>query len=342
MKLKLIQLGLGPWGGSWYRDVVGTVKEVELVGLVEKNPKTLSAARRARSFPAGKCFKSLNEAFKKTEADAVLAVTATPYHAPVVEAALKAGKHVLVEKPFTYDMRTAKKLVGLAGKKGLKLMVSQNYRHEPAIRALQKVLGERRFGTLHAVNVDFNMATVNFSIGPDSDPAKMPNMLMEMAIHLFDLMRALMGREPTAVYTAPIEPRLWRHGNPCAFFTTVHFGKVPVHLRFSWGRHGPKTTWGGTWGFDCDTGYVLAKTRCAGPSEIVPESITLWRDGQPAEMIPLPHLKYNCRAACLAEFARAVLNDDEPETSGRDNLGTLRLAFAAFESGKKHAVVPLT
>jgi predicted dehydrogenase len=84
------------------------------------------------SVPAERCFASLAEALDRVPCDAVLASLPTAVHAAIAHEAIEADKHVIVEKPFTSTLAEAAQLVRLAEKRGLVLMVSQNYRFYPA------------------------------------------------------------------------------------------------------------------------------------------------------------------------------------------------------------------
>src|SRR5688500_7094220 len=68
-----------------------------------------------------------------------LVVIASPNHthAPLARAALTAGKHVVVDKPFTLDLREARELVSLAGRHGRVLSVLQDRRWESDLRAVR-------------------------------------------------------------------------------------------------------------------------------------------------------------------------------------------------------------
>ena len=68
--------------------------------------------------PAERFYGSVAEGLAATPSDAVLVTTLLPGHVPVARAALEAGKHVLVEKPFAPTVTEARELVALAGSGG--------------------------------------------------------------------------------------------------------------------------------------------------------------------------------------------------------------------------------
>src|SRR5213083_1269005 len=127
---------MGAHGRNWSRRVIPDVPEVELVGYVDSDPYALDIVRSDILPPAGMVFESLPEAISATRPEALLNTTALPGHVPVTRAALDAGLHVLLEKPFAPSLTAGQELVDVATRAGLVLMVSQNYRYFPAPRAI--------------------------------------------------------------------------------------------------------------------------------------------------------------------------------------------------------------
>src|SRR5229473_217923 len=126
--LRVVQVGLGAHGRNWARQVTPDIKEVDLVAYVDTDPNALDRLREEVKVPAELCFESFKEALGATNPDAVLVTAALPGHAAVTRAALEAGLHVMVEKPFVPALETAKELVEMAAARNLVLMVSQKDR----------------------------------------------------------------------------------------------------------------------------------------------------------------------------------------------------------------------
>ena len=119
MGLKLIQIGIGAWGWSWAR-IVKESKYWDTVAYVDLNEERLRKASIAYHMERSRCYTSLDEALSKVEADAVLVVVPPAAHNEVAIKALKAGLHVLVEKPLADDIEKAKRMVAEAKKRNLK------------------------------------------------------------------------------------------------------------------------------------------------------------------------------------------------------------------------------
>ncbi len=128
MPLRLVHVGLGAWGRSWARSVLPGAPDVEVVAWVDPDPAARRQVRELVGAPAERCYSGLDEALAAHPADAVLATTAIPAHTPVALAALRAGLHVLLEKPFAPTVAEAAQVVAEAEERGLVLAICQNYR----------------------------------------------------------------------------------------------------------------------------------------------------------------------------------------------------------------------
>src|SRR5215472_2980311 len=144
--LRMLAVGLGECGRHWVGGMLPQVPEVQLAGCVDLDPAALGLAVERLGVPAGRCFTSLPAALAETAPDAVLVATTLPGHVPVARAALEAGCHVLLEKPFAASLAEARGLVALAGERRRVLMINQNYRFFPAPRAAAELVRGGRLG----------------------------------------------------------------------------------------------------------------------------------------------------------------------------------------------------
>jgi len=98
------------------------------------------------------------ELLRNPEIDAVSIVTPDSSHASLSIQSLKAGKHVLCEKPLALNYNDAKKMVAAAGKSGLIHMVNLSYRDWPAIQAIAKLIEKGRLGELRHLEAGYLQA----------------------------------------------------------------------------------------------------------------------------------------------------------------------------------------
>jgi predicted dehydrogenase len=324
---------MGAWGRDWARLVIPEVREVELVACVDSDASALALLRDQTPIAKKRCFASLDAALNAFQADAVLNTTTLSGHVPITTAALDAGLHVLVEKPFTETLDCAQELVELAAARRLTLMVSQNYRFFPAVRTVARLVQEGALGDLHEVSIDFRR----------NDPAP-PNpkrrhhadahpLLVDMSIHHFDLLRLIVATAPIAVSCEAWNPTWSGYVGPPVGTASIRFeGDVMVTYRGSWISAAPETAWAGEWSMEFERGNLFWTSR--GEDNMLQDQVTLSPRRGPAREIALPALRHIDRAGALAEFAASLRAAREPETSGRDNLGTIALMSAAVRSAE--------
>lgn len=331
MVLRLIHVGMGGWGRDWEVNAIPRVEEVERVACVDADGPTLALAQEKLDLPDSACFTSLDAALAAVQADAVLVTVPIEAHAPVSLAALDAGLHVLCEKPFAPTMQAALQVVQAAEQRHRTLMVSQNYRFFPATRKATELVQSRALGPSGPVAVDFRRYANTAPVGTHKHYVLHHPLLYDMAIHHFDLMRMVLGQEPVEIYCKVTDPAWSRFQEEASVAATVSFtGGATVSYRGSWVSTGPQTPWAGEWRIDCEDGQIaFASRNGAGLSG---DWVTTQKIGGEATLATLPKLPYTGRAGALATFAAAVATGQEPESSGRANLGSLALMYAAARS----------
>ena len=335
--LNLVQVGLGGWGRDWTR-LVRASEDFAGMAFVDSSPEALALAVKG-GVPEERCFPSLQDALAATSADAVLITTGVGGHAPVALEALEAGLPVLVEKPFAATLAQAQEVVRVAGERGLPLMVSQNYRFHPAPLLAAQVVREERLGTPGFVEVDFRRDSARSRPPATAHHALPDPLLMDMAIHHFDLMRFVLGREPLRVSCTAFNPPWSPFRDPAAAAAEIEFGGgLVVSYRGSWASSGPITPWAGEWRMDAEGGEIRWTSR----DDPTPDHVTLRPLGGSPERLTLPDVPHLDRAGALAEFAAAIRGGRESASSGRENLGSLALAFAARLSARERRPVDLS
>jgi predicted dehydrogenase len=339
--VRLLQVGMGGWGRYWARARIAKVPGVELVGCVDRDPRALELTTQLAGVPAERCFSSLETALAATDPEAVLVTTNLPAHVPVVRAALEAGRHVLVEKPFAPSLAEATELVDLAGERGAVLMVSQNYRFFPAVRAVVALMRSGELGALHQVDVDFRHRSTVPDPGARTGHRLLAQpLLIDMSIHHFDLMRLLIGQDATWVSCQAWNPSWSGFDGPPTAIAAIGFGDLTVSYRASWLTWGRDTPWAGEWRMTFERGEIWWSSRDLNGSEAGDRVVVLDAGGERAA--PLPALPLVDQAGSLAELVAAVRDGRQPESSGRENLGSLALALAAVESSERGEPVNLS
>ena len=168
-------IGAGYWGPNLIRNFA-TCPDTKLVAVCDNNPKRLEKV--LAPYPSVQGETDLDALLKRSDVDAVAIATPVRTHAPFALKALEAGKHVLVEKPFAHSVADAERMVALADKLGLTLMVDHTFVYSPAVRKVKELLDKGELGDLcyidsvrinlgmfqHDVNVVWDLAPHDLSI----------------------------------------------------------------------------------------------------------------------------------------------------------------------------------
>jgi predicted dehydrogenase len=148
-----------------------------------------------------------------TRPDALIACPIIAAHGPAVRAALDAGCHVLVEKPFVTDLNEARELTELGEARGLQIGVVQNWRTKSAGAALKAAIGRGAVG---------EVSHIVFRYLRDREKPHLPDYLFDepdpilwaMSIHHFDLFRFVLGQEIVRVEGRGARPSWSRYRVP--------------------------------------------------------------------------------------------------------------------------------
>lgn len=334
---------MGGFGLDWERRRLPQVPEAELVAWVDPEPAMLARAQERVGARPEDCFAGLAEALDRRDADAVLITTPVDGHMPVAIEAMRAGLHVVTEKPFAADLAQAKEAIAVAEETGRILMVSQNYRYQPAARTAAALVADKTLGELGGIRVDFRKWANDAEPGTNKHYRLRHPLLYDMAIHHFDLMRYVSGREARSVYTQITDPPWSRFVEEASATVTVTLDDgLVVSYRGSWVSPGEPTTWSGDWHLECEDGEIFWTGR-SGDDDAPHEVVRLRRRGAPdrPETPQLVDVPRPGRAGVLTALIRAIETGEEPDTSGRRNLGTLALMEAAARSAASGQVEPV-
>jgi scyllo-inositol 2-dehydrogenase (NADP+) len=163
-----------------------------------------------------------------------LAVIATPniLHFEMAKEFLLAGKHVVVEKPFTPTSAEADELIRLAGESGKKIFVYQNRRWDGDFKTVQQVVYNRYLGDLLEFEAHFD----RYSPGPRrsawrNDPLPASGVLYDLGSHLIDQALILFGL-PRAVFADIRWQRAESKVDDC-FDIHLYYSKLKVVLKAS-------------------------------------------------------------------------------------------------------------
>jgi len=310
MAVRTIHIGVGG-RGVWPLDAMAHRTDFQPVALVDIRHDKLEAARQRTGLGPQACFHSLEEALEAVPADAVVVITPPDFHAKHCHLALQAGRHVLVEKPFTKDLGSADALVRLAAAARLQLEVCQNRRFEPACQTLRRLLadgvyGKPRYGLL---------TTFGWRPGVHHSGTDRHSYLWERGIHDLDTIAALIGSAPQRLWAHSFNPPASPYAGGAALHGWVEFaGGVSFGLLCTFAAHGR----GSRLHVECDEAALVLEG----------QRLLVHRRGvAAAEELALDSVR-PAEERLLDDFHQAVTGGVEPESSGARNLITVALVEA--------------
>jgi len=148
--VRVALIGTGGIAGA-HLDAYSRVKEAEVVAVCDIVPEKAEAAAKRWNVP--KWFTDYRKVIQLPEVEAVDICTPHAVHAPVALAALKAGKHVLVEKPMTSNLKDAAKLVRAAKESGKVLFCGIKSRWAPSTQQVKRFIESGALGEIYFAEI---------------------------------------------------------------------------------------------------------------------------------------------------------------------------------------------
>ena len=179
--------GYGYWGPNLARAVAGSgCAKVEMIA----DRMEPARHRAALHHPSARLTADIMEMIADPAVDAVMIATPVSTHFDLAMAALKAGKHVLVEKPMADTPEKAKMLVDEAARRKLILMVDHTFVYTGAVQKIASLVESGELGSLYY----YDSTRVNLGIFQrDVD------VIWDLAVHDFAILDRLMPSQPVAV-----------------------------------------------------------------------------------------------------------------------------------------------
>ncbi|GAA1563131.1 Gfo/Idh/MocA family oxidoreductase [Kribbella hippodromi] len=314
--VRLLQAGAGGMGRAWLRTIAAN-PDVELAGLVDLDVEVARAAADEHGFRDVPVAASIDEL--AGAADALIDVTVPAAHPTVSVDALLRGLPVLCEKPLAETVRECLGMVAAAEVSGKLLMVSQSRRYFRAVTAFQRQLAE--LGPIGTLTCEFYKAP-HFSGFRErmAEP-----LLVDMAIHQFDLSRKLIGAEPVSVYCDSYNPSWsWFDGNAAASAIFTYTDGTRFAFSGSWCAAGLETSWNGRWRASTPGGTAT------WDGDNPPVAALSSGEDLPAVMTDDPEEI----AGSLSEFVDAIRTSTTPQSEVHSNVVSIAMVEAAVRSAR--------
>jgi scyllo-inositol 2-dehydrogenase (NADP+) len=136
---------------TFHAPFLNLLPEFSLEAVLERNGK-----KGAEKYPSIVTYKTMNDLLKDDRIELIVITSPNDTHFPYAKAALEAGKHVVIEKPFTIRSSEAFELCRLSKERGLACSVYQNRRYVSDFRTIREILEKGLLGTLHTYTAHYD------------------------------------------------------------------------------------------------------------------------------------------------------------------------------------------
>ena len=214
-------VGLGGWGKSVVRAYSQTSGS-KLASICDADPRTL--ASQSRHYPDAVVASQYSQVLDNPSVDAVVLATPAPMHYEMAKSALRAGKHVYVEKPMTLRVDHAEELIELAERQQRKLMVGHLLEYHPAVELMKREVDAGNLGRVYYMySQRLNLGVVR----------QHENAFWSLAPHDISVILYLFGAEPTRIEANGRD--FLQRGVDDVVFATLHFpdGRL-ANIHVSW------------------------------------------------------------------------------------------------------------
>lgn len=195
-------IGYGAWGSHHARAIAKT-NGAELAAIAARSGATREAA--AKDYPQADVYGDYRELIGRDDIDAVDIVLPTHLHHEVASAVLRAGKHLLLEKPMALSIEHCNDLMRLARENGRLLAIGHELRLSSLWGKVKELVDAGFIGAPRYVLVELSRRP--YRLGAEGwrfDINRVGSWILEEPIHFFDLARWYLARagDPTSVYAA--------------------------------------------------------------------------------------------------------------------------------------------
>jgi scyllo-inositol 2-dehydrogenase (NADP+) len=342
-KIRVGVLSYGMSGKVFHAPILHILPGFEMVKIMQR-----SANDALDRYPYVKIVRNATDIFNDPDIDLVLVNTPDHTHFEFTSAALEAGKHVVVEKPFVQEIEEGEKLIALARKKGKILTVFQSRRWEGDFLTIRKIIDNKLLGRLVEYEAHFDRFRNFVRDSWKEKPESKTGTLYNLGSHLIDQALVLFGM-PAAVYA---DIRKQRTGSLVddLFDLSLIYPEVKVTLKGSYlvREPGPRYMVHGTEGSYVKYGVdpqeeALNKGHYPNEVDWGRENKDQW--GILNTTVGGLHFRgpVETLAGCYQDFYNSLFDTlvlgRELAVKPEESLNVIRIIRAAFESYEKRCVI---
>jgi predicted dehydrogenase len=319
-------IGYGYWGPNIVRNFM------EVSGATVTGVSDLSADRLAQvhaRYPSVITTTDASELINNPEIDAIIVVTPVSTHYELAIQALRAGKHVLVEKPLAATSEQALILVEESQRRNLILMVDHTFVYTGAVRKIRELVASNTLGDIYY----YDSVRVNLGLF-QSDV----NVIWDLAVHDLSIMDYVLPIKPIAVSATGISHIPGKPEN-VAYMTLFFPNRQIAHLHVNWLAPVKvrRTLIGGS-----ERMIVYDDLEPSEKVKVYDRGVTLFPHSEAAYELLVSYRSGDMRAPRLdvaeglrtetLHFIDCIENNKRPETDGQGGLRIVRIVEAAEKS----------
>ncbi len=214
-------IGYGYWGPNLVRNFMSDT-DWRVVSVCDRAESRLAGVTRL--YPGVTTTTKPEDLFRNPEIDAIAIATPVATHFELAMGALRAGKHVLVEKPIASTSQQASQMIEEAARRKLVLLVDHTFVFTGAVRKIRDVTSQDSFGTLQY----YDSTRVNLGLFQHD-----VNVMWDLAVHDLSIMDFVIGVDPVAVSATGLSHVPGQPAN-VAFMTLFFDQPIIAHINVNW------------------------------------------------------------------------------------------------------------
>ena len=343
-KVRIGIIGVGTIG-SVHANNYANVPNAEVVALCDILPDRL--AEKAKLHGVAKTYTDFNDLLADPQIDAVSVCVPNHMHAPIAIAALKAGKHVMLEKPMTLSAKLGKQILEARDKSGKLLQMGMVWRQRSSAQLVKEVIDNGRLGNIYQIRVKLIRRRGIPGLGGWFTTKAMSGGggLIDIAVHFLDLVMWLSGKwNPTKVSAKTYS----KFGSPIKDYHYVSMWAGPPQPKGTFDvddyavgmvRFGSETTlsFEVAWACNAEDESYVELLGDKGGIKLDVESDPILRteiDNRIADVTLQYNKKDNNFTVELQKFCDAVQGKGEIPATGEEGLVAMKLLDAIYKSSE--------
>ena len=328
--------------GFWSRYQLAGWRELPGVRCVACYNRTRSKAEAlARDFGVPAAYDNVESLLDQEDLDFVDVITDVGTHRQFVEQAVARQLPVICQKPLAPTLADAQAMLETCTKAKVSLLVNENWRWQSPIRALKNIIAAGEIGTVFRARIDY---CNHFPVFENQPALKQESrfILADMGSHILDTARFLFG-EAASIYcqTQRVHPEI--RGEDVATVVLATVGGATVVCNLSYASYLEHDSFPQTFALIEGTNGSVELRPDYWIHVTTPEGTTTRQ--HPPTLYPWINPRYAVVHASIVECQRNLLQalrgEALAETTGLDNLKTMTLVSAAYQSAATKTIIPL-